>query len=218
MLASLSLILLAVLATPYVAYRLASGLETIPPISIEALSRAQAIVILGGGISRNAPEYGGDTIGRASLERIRYGVYLQRQYGLPILVTGGYPQGGIPEAEAMRDGIIKEFGGSVTWVERKSLDTAQNATLSAPLLKQNEINTIALVSHAYHMPRAVRDFEKQGLVVFPAPMGFRTEGTVTLMSFMPQAGALSTSAHALNEWGGILAQKLLQRPNPGPTQ
>jgi uncharacterized SAM-binding protein YcdF (DUF218 family) len=206
--ATISLITLAALATPYVAYRLVAGLESISPISTEALSRAQAIVILGGGISRNAPEYGGDTIGSTSLERVRYGVYLQRKYRLPILVTGGAPQGGISEAEAMRDSIIKEFSGSVTWVESESLDTAENAILSARLLKQNGVNRIALVSHAHHISRAARDFEKQGLEVYPAPIGFRTRDSITLSSFTPKAGALSASANALREWGGLFVQRL----------
>ena len=50
---------------------------------------AEAIVILGGGTRRNAPEYGGDTLGRLTLERVRYGAQVAKLTALPVLVTGG---------------------------------------------------------------------------------------------------------------------------------
>src|SRR5262244_1611013 len=78
------------LSTPYVASALqfaASG-GTSRPIDAERLKLAQAIVILGGGLRIDAPEYGGDTLGRLTLERTRYGARLARQSGLPVMVLG----------------------------------------------------------------------------------------------------------------------------------
>ncbi len=46
-------------------------------------------MILTGGVHANAPEDGGDTVNTATLERIRYGIHLQKKMQLPILVTGG---------------------------------------------------------------------------------------------------------------------------------
>jgi uncharacterized SAM-binding protein YcdF (DUF218 family) len=108
-----SLLTLLALSMPFVSGTLMRSLEQHAPISPESLSRAQAIEVLGGGSYLNAPEYGQDTVGIVSLERARYGVHLQRQTGLPILVTGGAPFGGKPEAELMASTIRDEFGGRV---------------------------------------------------------------------------------------------------------
>ena len=60
-----------------------------PAVRLEDARTAQAVVILGGGVRREAPEYGGDTINRWTLERVRYGAKLARETGLPVLVAGG---------------------------------------------------------------------------------------------------------------------------------
>ena len=64
-----------------------------PPVTLAQARSAQAIVILGGGVRRNAPEYGGDTVGRLTLDRVRYGAFVARATGLPVLVTGGVVRG-----------------------------------------------------------------------------------------------------------------------------
>ena len=92
-----SLIALYWLSTPVVASLALKSHET-PPLTREAIGRANAgaIVILGAGVYRDAPEYGGDTVGPRTLERLRYGAWLYRESGgVPILVTGGeiYPEG-----------------------------------------------------------------------------------------------------------------------------
>jgi uncharacterized SAM-binding protein YcdF (DUF218 family) len=204
----LSLLMLLALSMPLVSGTLMRSLEQHGPISPESLSRAQAIVVLGGGSYRNAPEYGQDTVGIVSLERARYGVYLQRQSGLPILVTGGAPFGGKPEAELMASTIRDEFGGRVRWVENASRDTAENALLSAPLLREEGFSRIALVSNVWHLPRAVAHFEQAGLEVLPAPMGFSVAQEVSLSDFLPHAGALAGSSRAIQEWLGKLVQRI----------
>lgn len=55
-LAALALILFTALSLPPIAQSLIVTLEHYPPIPLEQLGQAQAIVILGGGSYRNAPE------------------------------------------------------------------------------------------------------------------------------------------------------------------
>ena len=193
---------LFLLNTTPVSRALVAPLESYPPITAAQLQRVQAIVILGGGAYYSAPEYGEDTIGRATLERIRYGAYLARQTGLPLLVTGGAPQGGRPEAELMSEALEKEFSVRVRWIESASRDTAENAALSAPLLKRDGINRIALISHSLHLPRAIPLFEKEGLEVAPAPTGFSTRPPSLLANLLP--GGLGRSSAALHEYLGRL--------------
>lgn len=201
-LATLSLLGLLVLSLPVVGNALMAPLEPHPPIAPEQLRRVQAIVILGGGSYFAAPEYGGDTVSHYTLERLRYGARLGRESSLPVLVTGGAPFGGRAEAESMREALERDFGIKVRWVETASRDTAENARLSAPLLKAAGVTRIALVSHGWHLPRAIELFEKQGIEVTPAPTAFSTGSPSLLEDLLP--GGLVTSRLALREYLGRL--------------
>ena len=203
-----ALLALGILSLPLVADALIQGLEKQPPISANHLARAQAIVILGGGNYSAAPEYGGDTVSRGSLERARYGVHLQRVSGLPILVTGGAPHGGRAEGETLKDAIERDFHGQVKWVESTSRDTAENAANSAIMLKAAGVTQIALVSHSWHLMRASELFRREGLEVFSAPTGFTTHGESLFAQILPSAVSLAQSSGALHEWLGILVQRL----------
>ena len=75
-----------------------------------------------------------------------------------------------------------------------------------PRLKAAGIERIALVTHAWHMVRATRDFERAGLQVLPAPTGFKGGQARKLYRLLPRASALADSSLALHEWLGILAQ------------
>ena len=206
-LAATALVALLVLSMPVTGNFLLARLETYPPITPAQLAKAQAIVILGGGTYYDAPEYGGDTIAGASLERVRYGAKLARESGLPLLVTGGAPFGGQPEGNLMNAALENECGIKVRWVEAGSRDTAENAQLSAPLLKTAGINRIALVSHSSHLPRAVPLFEREGFSVTPAPTIFTHPAGSLLIGFLP-GGSLGSSRTALSEYLGKLFNTL----------
>ena len=202
-----ALLTLLVLSLPLTGNTLLAQLETNPPISKAQLAEVQAIVILGGGSYHSAPEYGGDTVGWASLERIRYGAKLAREARLPLLVTGGSPFGGRPEGESMKVVLESEFGIKVRWVEAASRDTAENASLSAPLLHSAGITRIALVSHGWHLPRAIPLFEREGLTVTPAPTVF-TQPSPSLIEDLLPGGGLRNSRFALHEYLGLLFNTL----------
>lgn len=209
-----SLVLLALLAIgalsmPQVASLLVRSVEIYPPISVTDLGKAQAIVVLGGGSNHAAPEYGVDTVSQATLVRVRYGAYLQKQSGLPLLVSGGAPSGGRPEAESMKEAVERDFGGRVKWTENASRDTAENALLSVRMLKQEGISRIALVSQSWHLARAVPLFERQGIEVLPASTGYY--GHLTYRWVLPSPDAAHRSADALHEWLGIFVQRITAR-------
>lgn len=196
---------LLLLSTPWVANGLLSSLEGSPPITREELGRAEAIVILGAGTYHDAPEYGGDTVNELALERLRYGARLARVSGLPVAVTGGAPGGGRPEGESMREALEDDFGVSVRWMETESRDTAENAAFLAPMLKDAGIRRIALVTHAWHMPRARELFERNGMEVLPAPTHFTTSSPGAYGPWLPSASGLRMSYFALHEWLGSWA-------------
>ena len=181
----LSLAMLLALSIPVVGRKMLNSLENYPPVSAEQLKDAQAIVVLGGGLYHGAPEYQSSTVNHFSLERLRYAARLARQSHLPILVSGGAPSGGVAEAAAMRDTLEQDFGLKVKWIESASRDTGENAKMSAAQLKEDGITRIALISHAWHLPRAVPLFEHEGLTVIPAPTVFTTQIATPFADWLP---------------------------------
>lgn len=170
-----------------------------------------AIVILGGGSYPQAPEYGGDTVNHVTLERVRLGAQLARETGLPVLVSGGDPLGlGSTEARQMRRVLEREFGVQVRWEEGDSLTTRDNARLAAEQLQAARIETIWLVTHAWHMRRARDAFERTGLSVRPAATGFPTASPSRWSDWIPSAGALEGTRVALHERLGFLWYRLTQ--------
>ncbi len=190
---------LALLSTGIVARGLHWAIDVSPPLRVEDARTAQAIVILGGGV-REAPEYGGDTVARLSLDRVRYGARVARQTGLPVLVTGGTFWGdGQAEAVVMREVLEREFGVPVKWVESRSRNTHQNAMRSAAILKENEVKRVVLVGHGFDMRRAIAEFEAAGLEVVPAPTFVAPATGLTFGDLVPNVFALQSSYYALYE-------------------
>ena len=93
-LAVAGVLIVLILSVPAVAGALLRSIGTSAPLDLERARSAQALVILGGGTRRNAVEYGGDTLGWRTLERVRYGARVARLTGLPVRVSGGAVLGG----------------------------------------------------------------------------------------------------------------------------
>ena len=195
---------LTVLSMPFTARHLVQSLGLPPAATPAALAKVQALVVLGGGIKHDQPEYAADVLNTTSLERVRYAAFLYDEYELPILVTGGNPGGGEAEGWVMKRALEGLFNVPVRWLETKAMDTGENARFSWEILSKQGVTTIALVTHATHMPRAQRAFEQVGFTVVPAPTGFPDPPVVDLMAFIPQANGLGLSNLALKEWVGRL--------------
>ena len=202
-------IFLWLLATPFVAETLLQSLEGSPQALNHQTNTADAIVVLGGGTYFNMPEYAGDTVSSATLERIRYAAKLYRDTHKPILLTGGAPLGNsISEAQLMRNVLEEEFNTPVKWIETESNNTFENARYSFNLLQKSGIRRIFLVTHAWHMPRSVKVFQAAGFEVIPAPTLFTTRYQINLLAFIPSASALHSSQKYLHEMIGMLWYQL----------
>jgi uncharacterized SAM-binding protein YcdF (DUF218 family) len=200
---------LTLMSLPPVAVALIWDLEPYPALQSETLgdTEAEAILVLGGGRYGWAPEFGGDTVGSDTLQRLRYGARLQRDTGLPIYVTAGSsPREDPPLGRLMADVLEKEYGLAVAGVEDRSRTTWENAEFSAEMLRRDGIGRILLVTHAWHLPRAVQAFERAEVDAVPAPTAFlHREGEErerTLQDWLPSMNAFSTSYYALHEWIG----------------
>jgi uncharacterized SAM-binding protein YcdF (DUF218 family) len=193
---------------PVVAFALLRTLEP-APLADQDLASAQAIVILGGGRNRTAPEWGGVTLNGFTLQRVRYGAKLARQSSLPVLVTGGAPDGaGAAEGDLMRAVLQDELGVGVRWVDNASANTRENARFAARQLLPLGLRRVVLVTDAWHSARAGAEFERHGLQVIPAPTGLAGARPFSLYQLVPNVESLRYVHIALREWMGAIWYRL----------
>ena len=170
-----------------------------------------AIVVLGGGVEPFAPEYGVSSLQHASLERLRYGVWLAGQTGAPIAFSGGVGWGQVeatPEAKVAARIAADEFNRPIRWLEDQSRDTRENASRTAALLKPAGIQHILLVTHGWHMPRALRAFAEAtgpAVKVEPAPMGLARRQIRPALDWMPSSRGFTEMRQVLRESIGRFA-------------
>lgn len=176
-------------------------------------SKKVAIVVLGGGRDARAPEYGLSHLSDSSLARLHYGVWLSRQTGAPILFTGGvgHAEGvGVAEAETAARIAERDYGRPLTWVEPESRDTRENASRSVAMLKPTGVTEILVVTHGWHMRRAVRAFEQEslrsdaGIRVTAAPMGLAASSETAVLRWMPSHHGFMRVRMVLREGLGLL--------------
>ncbi len=206
LLMAVSLIGLLVFSLPVTARALIVSLEWHLPQAPPEQPPA-AIVVLGGdaGFGTDAGLEPGTGIGPLTFERMRAGALMQRRTGLPVLVTGGELEPGTePIAAQMARSLHDEFGVGVRWIEPASDDTWQNAQFSAVMLHAAGINSVYLVSDAWHLRRGAMAFAKFGIATTPAPLRYDRPPRFNFDAFMPHASAVLNSYFALHEWIGIV--------------
>jgi uncharacterized SAM-binding protein YcdF (DUF218 family) len=185
-------------------------LPQVKPITLDDLKRdqVQAIVVLGGGINSRALEYDQPTLAPEAMARLLYGVHLSRSGHLPMAYSGGKGWGATQtqatEAEVANLSLARLGAPPLKWQEDQSRDTRENARLTAALLQPAGVSRIALVTHAWHMPRSVKQFESAGFHVLPAPMGFMHSDASPWLQWIPSGHGLRDTSVVLREWLGLL--------------
>ncbi|MFN3947749.1 MAG: YdcF family protein, partial [Aquificaceae bacterium] len=106
--------------------------------------------------------------------------------------------------------LLEELG-----VERKSIltdtkstNTYENALYVKEMCEKKGFKKPILITSAYHMPRAVKAYQKVGLEVLPYPTDFKQDKRYNLYSFIPRMSVLHDSYKAIREYLGSLAYDL----------
>lgn len=203
---------LAVLSLPIVSYGLLSLGEVSGERDVGTLAPAEAaIIVLGADVRREAREYGPITLGPLSLERLRYAARLQRRTGLPILTSGGRLEADDTALSVlMAEALATDFGVPVRWIEDRSRNTAENARFSAEILRKEGISVALVVTHAWHMRRAIMAFEKLGLDVRPTPT-LAPHRPTGLDMIVPSAESLYESFLGIHELAGRIYYQVAHR-------
>ena len=180
-------------------------------LPIKGSEQKAAIVILGGGVRRGAieiPQYKNQDVSKEAMERLRMGARLAKSLHLPILVTGGSPDRGsiqdLPEGQLMAQVLQEELNSPVKWIEDQSNTTQENASLSAKMLKKENIHQVYLVTHFWHMPRAKYIFERETLQIIPVPLGYQIREKFSPLDFFPNGSGLEFTRQIWHEvLGGV---------------
>jgi len=196
-----------------------SASEPITPAQATDWRRALAgrkpvVLVLGGGAFPLAPEYGESHLTARSMERLHYGLWLARQLQAPVMVSGGAGLAGGPgpaEADVAARIASRDFGRPLRWQETASRDTRENARQSLQLLRNEGITEVFLVTHSWHMRRALRAFANEaaltgfGARIVPAPMGQAAQDARPVLRWLPSPEGYRRVYQALREMIGLLA-------------
>lgn len=206
----LVVVLLYASSTSVVAYSLVRPLEEayVPPTN----PQGDVIVMLGGGATYGTPDVAGTgNLTGDGANRLLTTAMLYNKTHVPILLTSGPMHGQtsqsiIAKQQLMALGVPE----SAIITEDNSLNTLQNAEMSKPILTKKGFTHPILVTSAYHMRRAVLDFERAGITVTPYPCGYYADAAQASNydSFFPSSASLSITTTALHEYLGIWAAKL----------
>ena len=221
------LVWLYVMSTGVMFSLLGLGLEReFPPVRVETLPTADAIVVLGGGVGGNT-----NTVCYTELygaaDRVAHAARLWKAGKAPIIIPSG-----TNELYAARP-LLLEFGvpEAAVLVENTSRNTEENArfvadyvkshhlspTPASPLQPQtsNTLPRILLVTSSWHMRRSLLMFRKYapGVEVVPAACDY--EATIgsdqfELKYLLPDAESLMRNSCMLKEHIGYWGYRLLR--------
>lgn len=196
------------MSMPITANTMAERLERhFPPQSISEIHTADAIVILGGGLSVAGLSRGVADLGDAG-DRVLFAARLYWAGAAPVVIaTGGAASDRwVSEAEAMRF-LLGLWGvpENVVLTEPLSRTTRENAVRVSELLAAEDLHSVILVTSSFHMSRALASFRAVGTEAVPAATDGRSirNPAWTLLDWLPDVRALELTSAIVWEWLGI---------------
>jgi uncharacterized SAM-binding protein YcdF (DUF218 family) len=174
-----------------------------------------AVVVLGGAIDPGVSAARRQLALNDSAERMVAMGDLARLFpSVPVVFSGGAGSpvdGEVTEAEVV-EAHLAEFGLAQDRVrfERRSRNTVENARFTKALLDLKPGDRVLLVTSAFHMPRSMGLFRREGYDVVPYPVDFRTRSPGDAWRpFLAASDGLQRTDLAVREWIGLAAARLL---------
>ncbi|MCX8123729.1 MAG: YdcF family protein [Spirochaetes bacterium] len=153
-----------------------------------------AIVILGGGVYENG------NFTEDSANRLLAGYFLYTLINKPVILSGGSADFNIQESYTMYSVLRHlQVPQKDIIIESKSRDTFDNAHYVAQICNRKNFTHVALVTSAYHLPRAYIYFSNTNLHITPVICDSKLDMRYSYYSFLPTFSNLANSTKAMRE-------------------
>lgn len=189
----------------------------VPAVPLRALAPADAAVLLSGVTVGHKPH---DRVYLSQgADRFTNALWLYRAGKVRrIIISGGLATlkpipGQVPEAEELAT-LLKLAGvpAADILVEPRSHNTRENALFTKALLAQHpDVQSLVLVTSAFHERRALACFAKVGLHPAPFPADFRAPDATAPLNYLlvPSVDVLTRWSSLLHEMIGFVTYKLI---------
>lgn len=182
-------------------------------MELKKQDKIDAIVVLGGGSIGGVQDFDGvGQVPGGSANRLLAGVRLHKAIKKPIILSGGTVFAHTGCEADIEHRVLKACGIKEKYIfkEAKSRNTVENARFTHKLCNEKGFKRVLLVTSAFHMPRSVEIFKREGMDVIPYPTDYRTdkETVYDIFAFVPSAYNMDNVTLALKEYLGIFALKL----------
>ena len=181
--------------------------------AVSVIKDVQAMVVLGSGSYDGVPDF--DGVGQNSESatvRLGTALRLHRVLRLPMVLSGGHLFEDMNTEACLDYRFLRACGVEDRYLiqEGRSRNTAENAKYVKQIYQQHHFKKVILVTSAFHMPRAVALFQREGMNVIPYPTDYKTDKKLRLnvFAFTPSADCLYHNSLAMKEYLGLLAVKM----------
>ena len=188
-LAFVAVLILLIGSLPIVGDSMLKTLEDrFPKLEVQDCPSADAIVVLSG-ILHKSRSKSGALEWAEGVDRFEQGILLMKAEKAPLLIF---------------------TGGRLPWGNQQ---LTEGQELQREAVMRGVPAASILVTTAYHMPRAEYLFRTRGVPVIPFPADYYTRYNepLTLLDFLPQAGALGNTETTLRESYGRLYYHFFER-------
>jgi uncharacterized SAM-binding protein YcdF (DUF218 family) len=210
--------ILLISSLPIVGDSLLKTLEDrFPKLEVEDCPPADAIVVLSGILHKSRSKRGGLEWAEG-VDRFEQGILLMKAGKSPLLIfTGGrlpWETQQLTEGQELRGAALARGVPAASIIVTEEVgNTADEAKAVRKIAEERKLKRIILVTTAWHMPRAEYLFRTRGVPVLPFPTDYYTryDEPITLLDFLPQAGALGNTEVTLRESYGRLYYHFFER-------
>lgn len=185
----------------------AQPLDDCETVEVQDLPKADAVLILGGGMAVHTTTGRPEMYGAA--DRVWQGarVFRAGKAGKVVLTGGGVLASTVP--------LLVDFGVPASAIV--TFDDPRNTEEEAKRIKAEfgADAKVVLVTSAWHMRRALHLFRRAGLDVIPCAadydMSIMRGLPLEFKEFLPDAASLLRNSYAVKEWIGYFGYKWLRR-------
>ena len=185
------------LTTQFVGNFLIKTLEK-PYKNYSLSQKADAVVVLGGGFYKNTPNF---SLPPDAFKRLIFAIKVANKTNLPLIFNGAKEESNSAKSTLDELKSFVKIPQKVIFIDQ-ALSTRDNAKLTKIFFDKKGIKNpkIFLVTSAYHIGRAKKDFENTNIKVIPTATDFKGSDNLCYCFFIPSPDGLRLTQIAFHEY------------------